>query len=283
MKETDFGRGGKRQNRILSKIRRKLRPKFHKVAMASIPFDWNVGVEHNYKIKNQGQSESCGGQAGARWLEISLPSSSEVSAKSIYSQGYYSPSGGMSEESLKNCISNFLSQPENVVSSYDAYGNPLSESMYRDLSWKTSSMVRSYGNFIPLTVNIDKESIAQAIRDTGGVIMLIEGQNGNPRSFISSTPQPPVKTNPNPIWAHWMCFTGAKASYPKPLRTDQSWGEEVGDKGRQYFDEEYLNSGYITDCFTFVHKDSMTDPRIPILQKLLQLYQQLLTAVTAGR
>jgi len=32
----------------------------------------------------------------------------------------------------------------------------------------------------------------------------------------------------------------------------QSWGEEVGSKGLQFFSEEYFNSGHILDAFTLI-------------------------------
>lgn len=278
--EEQLHHGGKREHRLMTKIKRALRPKHHKLGMASAPFDWTAGVEHNCKIKDQGQSESCGGQAGARWLEIA-EDTPEQSAKAIYSQGYYPPTGGMAKTTLESIISTGITQLEVIVPSYDASGNPLSESMYRDMSWKTDSLIRPLADLIPVTVNIDKESIAQAIRDTGSVLMLIEGQNGNPASWVSICPQPPLKSNPSAIWAHYMCITGAKNSYPKPIRADQSWGTSYGDNGRQYFGDDYLQSGYITDCFTFVRRQTMQDPRIPILQQLLKLYQQLLINLTA--
>lgn len=284
-KEEQFSHGGLRQGWLITKIKRALRPKHHKLGMSSAPFDWTIGIEHNCKIKNQGQSESCGGQAGARWLEIAL-SMPEMSAKAIYSQGYYYPSGGMSKASLENQIAAGINLPESVVPSYDAAGNPLSESMYRELSWKTPAMTAgSYENIIPITVAIDKESIAQAMKSTGGVIMLIEGQNGNPASWDTAAPEPPVKSNPNEIWDHYMTFTGAKSAYQKPLRADQSWGEGIGDAGRQYFGDDYLTSGHITDCFTFIPKSAFKDSRIPLMQQLLALMQQLynnLTAVKSG-
>lgn len=272
--EQELHHGGKRQNRLLTKLKRLLRPKHHKIAGSGIPFDWTAGYSVDCRIKDQGQSDSCGGQAGSRWIEIAL-ASPEISAKSVYSQGYAS-GGGMSKASLENVICNRQLALESDVSSYDAYRNPISETMMRDYSWIMIAKKMALLGYIPVTVNIDQESIAQAGRDTGSVIILIEGQNGNPESWTGLTPQPPLKSNPSAIWAHWLCLTGFKASYPKPLRADQSWGLEIGDKGRQYFGSDYLASGYITDAFTFVPAGQAYDPSNGLIQRLLALLQQKL-------
>lgn len=274
-KESDLRHGGIKQHWLLAKIRRALRPKHHKIGKAYVPFDWAAGYEVNLEIGDQGQSDSCGGQAGSKWAEIRMKQG-RISAKAVYSQGY-AQGGGMAKASLENVMCNRPLALESQVPSYDPAGNPLSESAYEDKSWMGKAVAMPPLGLIPVTVGIDKESIAQAIRDTGSVIMLVEGQDGNDPGWLSSAPVPPRKSNPGAIWSHYMAASGANASYPKPVRFDQSWGAAVGDQGRQYFGDDYLSSGYITDVFTFMPKESMTQQKIGIIQRLLVLYQQLLS------
>lgn len=273
--EDRYGHGGIRENILSTNIRRLMRPKHEKLGNSPAPFDWVKGVERDFRRKDQGTNFSCGFQSGSRWLQIFLQGNPDISAKGGYSQGY-AAGGGMSKASLESVMCRFPCPLESEVPSYDASGAPLSESMMREQSWKTDSFSRSFQDFVPVTVRLDKESIAQAIRDTGGVILLIGGQNGNPRDWRSACPQPPSASNRNEVWWHYLCLTGAKASYPKPLRADQSWGESVGDRGWQYFDEEYLDSGYVTDAFTFIPKGTLADQKKDIMQKLLVLCQRML-------
>lgn len=284
MKEEDVKHGALKENKLVTKIKRALRPKHHALGGAPVPFDWTVGVETNCKIKNQGQSESCGGQSGGKWVEVAVPKQlevpqAEVSAKSIYSQGFYPNGGGMYESSLTNIISNGQYALEADVPSYDTSGNPLTEEQYRDTSWGKAF---SNKKWVKVTVNIDKQSIAEAINSTGGVIWRIEGQNGNIPSWTSSTPVPPLQSNPNALWGHYMCVTGAKSSYPKPIRADQSWGDGIGDQGRQYFDDDYIKSGYITDAFTFVPQVVFDNKNIPLMQRILARMQSLYSSLFGG-
>lgn len=280
MEESALRYGAKRGTRIMAKIRRALRPKHHRTGKSSAPFDWAKGYDCEAKagklrIKDQGQSDSCGGQAGSRWLEIALASAPEQSAKAIYSQGF-DPEGGMTVASLENVVCSLVSEPESIIPSYDASGSPLDEAQYRDLSWKTPSMARAFQDFIPVTVALDKEAVAEAMRDTGAVIMMIEGQNGNSQSWTGPAPQIPSESNPNGIWTHYMCSKAASASFPKPIAFYQSWGTSVGDGGIQYFGDDYFKSGRVLDVFTFRPKGSIAGQRISLTQRLLVMYQSLL-------
>lgn len=238
MKESDFGKGAIKQHPLKIKLRRVLRPKF---GGAITPYDWTKVLDceqilgRKLNIKNQNGSESCGGQAKSRWLEIvgKLP---EQSAKSIYSKIFIQGGGAY----LTDLEKDLGYTSEALVPSYEN-GNPPSETFMEDVSWNTPLSTSGWHS---VTVNIDRDSIANAVRDTGAVIFLIEGSNNG--TWLSPRPQPPKKGEIT--WFHFMCSKGTTAN--KEIAMYQSWGN-VGDNGVQYFGD-YIDSGYLHDVFTFV-------------------------------
>ncbi len=242
--ENTFGHGGKRSF-IGRAIRRGLIR--DKLGRSGIPFDWATGVSKRpSRIKNQGQSSSCGGQAKSYWLELVL-GLTEQSAKSVYSPIVYS-GGGTTVPALERDLG---SVDEALVSSYQNGETP-SEAFMEDTSWKSIDTLKnamSKLGWTPVSVKIDIESIAEAIRDYGAIIWEIQGQNNG--TWLSNNPKPPVG-NKN-LWQHFMCSYGAGIwNGIKSINMLQSWGEDVGDNGIQHFTEDYIDSGRILDCFTFI-------------------------------
>jgi C1A family cysteine protease len=183
-----------------------------------------------------------------------------VSAKSVYAPIAY-PGGGTTINSLQTQIGARGGNLEVLVPSYDAYGNPLTEAMFIEKSWKTeftiADAIRRAG-YVPIRVKVDIDSIAQAIQQYGAVIWEIQGHNNG--TWLSSDPIPPSNSNPNEIWTHFMCSKGALVRDSlKTIAMFNSWGTSVGDNGVQYFTQQYIDSGYILDVFTFA-KDS-TNPQ----------------------
>jgi hypothetical protein len=228
---------------------------------AEIPFDWSNPIpDPMYPVKNQGISFSCGGQAGSYLIRDLLKTAGkdqgEISAKSIYAP-YCAVGGGMTLDAIETCIGAHGSNLESLVSSYDVNGNPLTEPMFETRVWETPQTdadALTRAGYTPVSVAIDKDSMAEAIRDYGGIIMLIQGQNGNqPMNWTTATPAPPSKSNPKPLWAHylWCAFTTTTQ-----IAVYNSWGVQIGSGGKQFFDETYINSGYILDCIAFI-PDSM--------------------------
>lgn len=295
--EDKFGHGAIQQFKFITRIRRALRPKADKLGKASIPFDWSKGAGIRVKIggklpiNNQGQEDSCGGQAGERLLEIKGAIKGKVerlSAKSVYAPIAYS-GGGTTVNSLENQVANKGANTELAVPSYDAYGNPLSESQVTELSWVTPSTMAdamTRAGYIPITVNVDIDSVASAIRDYGAVIMKITGVNNN--TWLSSNPRPPTliysPSTPN-TWRHFMCSDDVQpiqnTNGVKQVDFYQSWGKGVGNQGIQSFTEDYFKSGYISDVFAFDTKQKIVTPdpvtlqKINIIQHMLVLLQQL--------
>ena len=258
----EFGTGGIKQNKYKIKLKWKLRLQQKKVCFAPIPFDWSVGAGIQKKIAtplqidNQGKSLSCGGQAKSKLIELKRAIRSvegNLSAKSFYSRLYYK-GGGMLVEDLERDIGINL---ESDVPSMDAYGQPLSEQMYEDKSWITADLLKDAlkrKGYLPISINLDIDSTAQAIRDYDAVIILIEGQSNG--TWLSVRPTPP--SNTNPIWRHFMCSYDVPVCdvKDKVIKFYQSWGTLVGEGGIQEISEAYFKSGHIIDVIAFDFKDS---------------------------
>jgi hypothetical protein len=255
--ENKYGHGGIRHSKFRHWLKRNSRPKLGK---SEVPFDWSKPIPMpNDPIKNQGTNFSCGRQAGSYLQRILLRNigkeQGEISAKSGYGR-YCAPGGGMTIDAVETCVGAFGANLEATVPSYALNSTPeipLTELEIEDVSWETAQTdadALTRAGLTPVTVNVDKDSMAEAIRDYGGIIMLIQGQNGNqPYNWTTATPAPPQKGNPDPLWEHYMCLAGTNTTQ---LIAFQSWGTEVGSRGLQAFDETYINSGHILDCFAFV-------------------------------
>lgn len=246
--ENQFGHGAIRVNPIRRFINRKIRG----LGMAGEPFDWSKGysLTVSIPIKDQGQSFSCAGQAGAYFLEIQrslLGYNEALSAKSLYSPIAYK-GGGATVTGIETMIgAHGATLQVEVPDSQDEYH-------MEDNSWQTPELIASAikrAGYIPQGVHMDIDSIAAAIRDNGGVIIEITGRNNG--TWLSPYPKAPT-SNSVDNWNHFMC------SYPrvelvngiKTIPFFQSWGSDVGENGVQYLTEEYINSGYVRDCFTFI-------------------------------
>jgi len=239
---------------IKTKIRRIVRSR---VGRSSIPFNWSVGVDStkglDIPIKDQGQSSSCGGQSASYAIAIALalskPPYKELSAKSIYSDIVY-PGGGTTTGAIEKQVINKGVADEALVPS-----QPPTEANLTDRSWENQTNVINAlekAGWRALSVGRDIESFAEAIRDYGFVIMEITGQNGNNPSWLSPYPQPPQKGNPNPLWHHFVCCVSARiVNGFNSIDFINSWGDQIGFRGHQFITQEYFDSGYIIDAFTF--------------------------------
>ena len=251
-----FGHGGRIHSKLHHKIKRWLRPTLGK---ASIPFNWKKGLvgQIEYPIKNQFQSMSCWGQAFSRFVQIQRGKlgiekpSPELSAKSAYSP-IYAFGGGVELSAGENEAKNIgLTLEMNVPSTINGSCN---EQFMEDTSWRTLPLTQdclTRANLQVVNVPINLDSIAEAIRDYGAVIFLFQGQDNG--LWTTSEPVPPTHTSHNPLWGHYVCSSNniPPTTDKKLIKYYNSWGN-IGDNGFQYFDENYINSGYILDCFTFI-------------------------------
>ncbi len=240
------------------KIRRTLRRASRaQLGRAGIPFDWTKTIPiPKVKIKDQQTSSSCGGQAGGYFDGVINKRLSnqdiEFSAKSIYAPIAY-PQGGTTVYALEQQMATKGVNFESDVPSYQFAGFT-NEAWMTNKAYLTPDIAYKAlrdAHRVPMSVHIDIESMAQAIRDYGAIIIEVNGKNGEIPGWLSPIPHFPTNSNPNPLWAHFVCGAGVSiVNGKKQIDFYNSWGEVVGDKGVQHFTEEYINSGYIIDCFT---------------------------------
>lgn len=274
--EGQFGHGGKPKRVDLRDH------KWKKIASAPVPFDWSVGYDpqDTNVTKNQGQSDSCGGQSGA-YLNARLLGGEEQSAKSIYSLIWYKGGG----TSLRDVLKTICNRGVNLE--VDVPSTPPFEPILEDKSWVKPNLDHDAGIRKGLSyafVNADIESTAQAIRDTGGCVLMIEGQNNG--SWLSPVP---IAPNSNvALWRHFVFAGGAKLlNGKKAIHIHNSWGNGAGENGWQWITEDYFNSGHVTEAGVLykvptssnIPQTQKTPVQIAILQKLINLYYLLIDKV----
>jgi hypothetical protein len=246
------GHGALRSNPVSHWIRNKKREQPGKAVQG---FDWKAGYDSlsmipPVNIKNQFQSYSCGGQAASYALEIveRLANNQEgaLSAKSIYAPKAVA-GGGMYVTDLQTMITSFGSNLEADTPSYKPDGTTDEPFMSNPFTVNPKEALKRAG-YIIVNVPVTMDGIASAIKQYGAVVWEITGQNN--QTWTSSNPQPPIN-NLN-LWNHFMCGVGAgQPTGVQRLKFLQSWGTSVGEKGIQYFNANYVNSGYVRDCFSF--------------------------------
>jgi hypothetical protein len=281
-----FGHGVLRRNPLVKIVQKLLRQaNGQKIGKSTIGFDWEKGFDVRdtigpIQIKNQGQNSSCGGQAGAYFLEIQerLRGIKEgtLSAKSIYSP-WRNIGGGMTVTQLNTQIGATGANLEATVPSYDINGNPLSELMMEDYSWHndrldTDALTRA--GYTPYDIAEDIETVAQTIQNYGAVIMEVRGNNNG--SWLSTTP---TIQKVGEYWYHYLCICGARVvNNQKKLIALQSWGETanrggvtypIGDHGTQYFGNEWFTSKNIVDAFTWIHDSVVVPIPTPIAKQTI--------------
>jgi len=269
--EGQFGHGGIKTK--LHWLKRKSRPKY--LGDATTSFDWNAGYDietglgialgiPNFKlpVKNQGQSDSCGGQLASELSAIQEAFTSKVfnerSAKYAYSHIFY-PQGGTTVSKLENILLTRGVSRESLVSSYQN-GQPPSEPFMEDLSYETPVIDQDALTAIDTQIlsvdmtNID--TVAQAIQSLNGVGMLFSGQNNG--TWLGATPVLPVGTSN--LWEHFVLLGKCRMlNGKKQIGLLNSWGNTVGDGGWQYLGEEWFGSKYVLDIFA-VYKSSTPLP-----------------------
>lgn len=232
---------------------------------APAPFDWKKGFdcekEFNIKIpfKNQWSSQSCVGN-GDSYLTAVIASKqtgvyNENSAKAIYSQ-IFQPGGGATLRDAVSLNCNWGRELENIIKSYRPDGST-DEAFMEDKSWitpETVQMANALKDKSFVSINPDIESIAQAIRDYGGVILAVNGENNG--TWSTNEPKPPV----NPTWGHCLFFGKAGTDkLGKFISTPNSWGnrnekDELHPDDWQKLRENWFTNGNVFAVYTLIDK-----------------------------
>lgn len=233
---------------------------FSDIARSSTPFDWSVGFDIESTVgiiptKDQGASSSCGGQAWSYYdavLEALATKSYETrSAKFIYSQTAVPGGGSAGRPNCNVCIDQGVPR-ESLCLSYENGNPPSEEFMTRgDITDEArqdakKSRTKSYSN-----VASDIDLFAQAIRDNGGLVLGLYGENNG--TWESAFPKPPVGANK---WGHWLYAGKAKViNGRKFIGIKNSWNDSVGDKGWQWIGEEYFTTNNVWYAWTMEFRE----------------------------
>ncbi len=107
-------------------------------------------------------------------------------------------------------------------------------------------------SYLSVTCNID--AMAQAIRDNGGVVLGLRGENnGTWRSEFPALPKG------KDLWAHWLFAGKAKLiNGKKYIGVLNSWGR-VGDGGWQWIPEEYFKYEWIWEAWTMAYDSQILE------------------------
>lgn len=220
---------------------------WEEIAKGISTFDWSEGFNIEDKVgkiapKDQGRSYSCGGQAWATLAAVqealATESFEERSAKFVYAQTFV-PGGGSAGRANSEIYSNQGVSREDKCLSYENGKAPSEAFMTRpqDITAdaKTSAkngMAKSY-----VSVSPDIESIAQAIKANGGVILGVDGSDNG--TWLSEFPAAPK--DGDSIWRHWVYAGKAKIIKGKKyIGILNSWGKKCGKNGWQWLSEDYI-------------------------------------------
>ena len=208
---------------------------YSEIAKSSAPFDWTQGIDvQPIRIKDQGSSESCGGQAWSYFMGVLK--GDDRSAKFIYSQTA-APGGGSDGRTNCDLVVKQGDCQETLCTSNKPDGSCDEEYMTNqgDITAQARTDATTDEALSYAQVATDFDSLAQAIRDNKGVIIGIQGENNG--TWTSTYPQPPV----NPTWNHWVWACKAKLlGGKKYIGFANSWGTQVGDQGIQWISESYI-------------------------------------------
>jgi len=223
-------------------------------------FDWTTGYDIETKlgfklnIKNQYNSSSCGGQGFSRLMEavrdlnLGTQSAKELSAKFLYSQCYVTGGGS----SAKGNLGILQNQGDSSETLCPSTSNNTATEVFLEASSDITTAAKTDAEDAKLLtyswVDIDIDSIAQAVAENGGVVIGVYGVNNG--TWLSSYPTPPTSTTG--AWAHWLYVGKAKLiNGKKYLGFCNSWGSTVGDKGWQWISEDYIPYIWSTVTLTY--------------------------------
>lgn len=260
------------------------------VGMAAIPFDWNkgydieqvlsekLGTPFKFKVKNQGNSSSCGGQAwgylGQALDIMNDGSSEEKSAKFIYNQTHVGTGGSGGRENCTVLITRGMGNEVDCLS-YEN-GLPGSEAFYIKsndiLPVAFTNALKDLGLAYANVLDRDPDNIATAVRDNYGCILGVTGTNNG--TWRDKYPQPPTTFSNS--WNHWLYVGKLKMKNGKRyFGVLNSWGDSVGEGGWQWLSEDYIKTfilGYpvIFSVWTMVAKSDVVVPPPFVFTKTLK-------------
>ena len=248
------------------------------VAAAMPAFDWEKGFDIEEELRdklndagfklpvnNQGVSGSCGGQAYSSLDGVieamSTGTFERRSAKYIIAQTYVLDDNGVMLGSRMGDNAKILKDQgvarEEVLSSYQGTNPPTDAFMNRrdDITEAARADAKTGKAKSHAFIMGGIDEYAQSIAINFGAVVLLRGENNG----TWRTAFPKVTTDPD--WGHYMYF--GKPEFregKKGIWGLQSWGEAVGEKGWQWFGEDWFESGFIEAGHTFIFDDAIIIP-----------------------
>jgi len=256
------------------------------------PFDWSTGYDIeedlglSIPIKNQGSSGSCVSQAWSYYAAILEAFETgvyrEQSARWIYSQ-IYLPTGGAFIRDGGQILTN-----QGIVPSA-LFPDKLTEEEMRkrdDTKKDLESIAKVYlkDSYVSIEESYAIDIFAEILKERKGFVGGI--YDGFDSSWRTSFPKPSGNTD----MGHCLYFGKVRLiNGEKYLGVPNSWGDQIGDKGWQWFGIEWFNSNRILFPKTILdlpseverppekpkyqfNKDlkyGITDPDVEMLQKCL--------------
>lgn len=228
------------------------------LGMALVPFDWDKGFDIEEKVgklpvKNQASTSACGGFA---WATLSYvldkTNREEKSEKFIYAHTHAPGGGSWGRANCDLCVKKGV-----CAKSLCPLPNPLTEAEIirtDDISAEAFKDALTNRAKAYISVSPDIESIAQAVRDNGGVVIGITGKNNG--TWSKAYPKHP--DNLNNTWRHWVYVGKTRVvNGKKHIGILNSWGESVGEKGWQFISEDYFVNDYIWEAWSMVYLDEI--------------------------
>ena len=219
------------------------------IAAAPIPAKWVEKDEKTgfitYPKKNQAQSSSCVSHALAKQLSVDELTENgvyrELAPRSIYPYTFH-PDGGSSSPAATK-----LSTKVGMTLEYLLPGNEYNEEQMRNAAdyatdAKLVALIYKPESFIECNTDFETiASILQSFQNQGKkkvVTVTVAGKNNG--TWLSAFPKPPKSYMETGLWYHRIAITDfGLIKGKKVLAFDNSWGEEVGNKGQQFLTQEY--------------------------------------------
>lgn len=235
------------------------------------------------KIKNQGQSLSCGSQGAAYYAallnKLETGDDVELSARDIYSL-IFQPEGGQYVTDCLKKICNSGVVLENKAVSYQN-GNPPTEQFMRNRSDITPEAIeegmtywaKKYVTWDNTNIDLYKQAIMQG----NGCLVASWGNNycwQNAEILLPDNPQ-------QMVWRHIIYIIGWDDSR-KCFEFVNSWGENWGDSGFGWLPYDYVTKWYVTNPVTMVDVPNGTYSLMMKLRGLLLNLISLLTKKNNG-
>lgn len=245
---------------------------FRLSAQAPRVIDWNkpFNVESGFTLKqrNQKSSSSCTGQATCYYAEalnrLEVNKEENYSARFNYSQSF-EPGGGA-------YIWKAMSIPlkSGVASQSSVPDEDSTEETMTDSSLNSQALIEAVTDKYAVIPRSNIDQLAGVIEDFHG---FVTGFNGNNSMFLSDgTCNIPTSAD----WGHAVYVCGYEMHNSKKcLKFKNSWSDLWGSNGYGYFPEEFVNSGYMFDCYTYADITDLDPTSVMLTEKQVKQLQAL--------